>query len=96
MHLFLLLLLSLAQLFSLGHGLRFAHHPVSVDSEVLIVGRPARLTCNFVKYRTESVREITWYLGYSGFNSKIFHYAVTTGSTYFCHVIYCFKVMGQY
>ena len=74
-----LILAILAQCFLLGQSLRFAHNPVSVDSEVLIVGRPARLTCNFVKYRTESVREITWYLGYAGFNTKIFHYAVTTG-----------------
>ncbi|XP_059091785.1 uncharacterized protein LOC131887243 [Tigriopus californicus] len=60
-------------------GLRFAHEPVTVDTDVLIVGKPARLTCNFVKYRTESVREITWFLGYSGFRTKIFGYAVSTG-----------------
>ncbi|TRY69038.1 hypothetical protein TCAL_16484 [Tigriopus californicus] len=29
--------------------------------------------------RTESVREITWFLGYSGFRTKIFGYAVSTG-----------------
>jgi hypothetical protein len=33
-----------------------------------------RLTCNYVKYRTEAVREISWYVGYSGFSTKIFTY----------------------
>jgi hypothetical protein len=52
---------------------------VTVDTQVLIVGRPARLKCNFVKYRTEAVREIKWFAGYTGFTSKIFEYSVTTG-----------------
>jgi len=60
-------------------ALRFAHSPVTVDTEAIIVGRPARLKCNYVKYRTESVRQIKWFAGYPGFKSKIFDFAVTTG-----------------
>ena len=76
---FLLLLSLSALLAAFAEGLRFGHNPVTVDTEALIVGKPAKLTCNFVKYRTESVREISWFLGYSGFNTKIFSYAVSTG-----------------
>ena len=36
-----------------------------------IVGRPAKLTCNYVKFRTESVREIAWFAGYNGINTKV-------------------------
>ncbi len=53
---FFLLLLS----FTLGRALKFGPTPVSVDTEVLIVGRPATLECNYVKYRTETVREVEW------------------------------------
>ena len=53
-------------------------------AQAIIVGRPARLKCNYVKYRTESVRQIKWFAGYksssgSSFSSKIFDFAVTTG-----------------
>ena len=60
-------------------GLRFTSEPVTVDSKVLMVGRPARLTCNFVKYRTENVREIKWFVAYTGFRSEIFRYIISTG-----------------
>ncbi len=60
-------------------ALRFGHNPVTVDTVVLMAGRPSRLKCNYVKYRTESVREIKWYAGYTGFKSKIFEYSITTG-----------------
>ena len=57
---------------------------VSPLPQAIIVGRPARLKCNYVKYRTESVRQIKWFAGYksssgSSFSSKIFDFAVTTG-----------------
>lgn len=68
---FLLLAFVLGLAAEFADALRFAHNPVSVDTEVLIVGRPARLTCNYVKYRTESVREISWFIGYAG--GKIRH-----------------------
>lgn len=61
-------------------ALKFGPTPVSVDTEVLIVGRPARLTCNFVKYRTETVREVDWFVAYSGFRAKVFHFSPTTGA----------------
>ena len=56
----------------------------NVSAQAIIVGRPARLKCNYVKYRTESVRQIKWFAGYksssgSSFRSKIFDFAVTTG-----------------
>ena len=50
-----------------------------MSPQAIIVGRPARLKCNYVKYRTESVRQIKWFAGYPGFKSKIFDFAVTTG-----------------
>jgi hypothetical protein len=56
---------------ALSLSLRFGPKSVSVDTEVLIVGRPARLTCNYVKYRTENVRDIRWYAGYTGFRTKV-------------------------
>ena len=61
-------------------SLKFGPRPVSVDTEVLIVGRPATLTCNYVKYRTETVREVDWYVGYSGFRTRVFHFSTTTGA----------------
>ena len=36
-----------------------------------VVGRPTKLTCNYVKFRTEAVREIAWYAGYNGINTKV-------------------------
>ena len=67
-------------------ALRFAHFPVTVDTDVLVVGKPSKLTCNYVKFRIESVREITWFAGYNGMKMKIFSYNVGTeekeGSSY--------------
>ncbi len=60
-------------------ALKFGPTAVTVDTEVLIVGRQATLTCNYVKFRTETVREIDWFAGYSGFRTRIFHYSTTTG-----------------
>ncbi len=76
----LLLLLLAASSSSPVSGLKFGPNPVSVDTEVLVVGQPARLTCNFVKYRTEAVREVDWFAGYSGFRTRVFHYSATTGA----------------
>ncbi len=75
-----LLLILLASVFPSAQGLRFGPSPVSVDSVVLIVNRPATLTCHYVKYRTESIREIDWFVAYSGFRTKIFHLSVTSGT----------------
>ena len=50
-----------------------------LESQAIIVGRPARLKCNYVKYRTESVRHINWFVGYDTISLKIFDFAVTTG-----------------
>jgi hypothetical protein len=50
------LLLFAALLVAAAEGLRFGHDPVTVDTGVLVVGQPSRLTCNYVKYRTEARR----------------------------------------
>ena len=57
--------------FGLSEALRFSHIPITMDSDVIVVNKPVKLTCNYVKFRTESVREISWYIGYEGFRSKV-------------------------
>ena len=52
-------------------SLRFSHPPITVDSDVILVNKPATLKCNYVKFRTEDIREITWYIGYGGFKGKV-------------------------
>jgi len=61
-------------------ALRFdINDPITVDTDVILVGKPAILKCNYMKFRTENVREISWYIAYDGFKSKIFNYLVTKG-----------------
>jgi len=60
-------------------ALRFSHVPITVDSDVILVNKPAELTCNYVKFRTETVREINWFISYQGFSAKVFTYHVSTG-----------------
>ena len=74
--LLLLLLLSAPEPTS---ALRFSHNPISVDTDVLVVGRPSTLTCNYVKFRIETIREISWFFGYNGMKMKVFNYNVGTG-----------------
>ena len=53
-------------------GLRMKPGPaVTSNMDFLMVGVPARLTCNYIAYRSETVREITWYAGYNGMSSKV-------------------------
>ena len=52
-------------------ALRFSHVPVEVDSDVILVNKPAELKCNYVKFRTETVREINWFISYPGFSAKV-------------------------
>ena len=53
-------------------ALRFdINDPITVDTDVILVGKPAILKCNYMKFRTENVREITWYIAYDGFKSKV-------------------------
>ena len=52
-------------------ALRFSHVPITVDSDVILVNKPAELTCNYVKFRTETVREINWFITYQGFSAKV-------------------------
>ena len=52
-------------------ALRFSHVPITVDSDVILVNKPAELTCNYVKFRTETVREINWFISYQGFSAKV-------------------------
>merc|ERR1719331_3396235 len=60
-------------------ALRFSHVPITVDSDVILVNKPAELTCNYVKFRTETVREINWFISYQGFSAKVFTYHISTG-----------------
>ena len=57
-------LLSIALLAAAAEGFRFAHFPITIDTDFLIVGKPSTVTCNYVKKRVEKVREITWFAGY--------------------------------
>ena len=51
-------------------GLRMKQPAITSSSDILMVGVPARLTCNYIKYQSEKVREITWYAGYNGMSRK--------------------------
>ena len=44
---------------------------ITSSSDILMVGVPARLTCNYIKFQSEKVREITWYAGYNGMSRKV-------------------------
>ena len=56
-------------------ALRFdINDPITVDTDVILVGKPAILKCNYMKFRTENVREISWYIAYDGFKSKVSTY----------------------
>ena len=48
-------------------------------TQVIIVGQPTRLNCNYVKQRSDSVHSVRWYAGYSGVKSKILDLTVETG-----------------
>ena len=61
-------LLSVALLATAAEGFRFAHFPITIDTDFLIVGKPSTVTCNYVKKRVEKVREITWFAGYVTLN----------------------------
>ena len=52
-------------------ALRFSHVPITVDSDVILINKPAELSCNYVKFRTETVREINWFITYQGFSAKV-------------------------
>ena len=58
-------------IFGLSLGLRFSHVPITVESDVILINKPTELTCNYVKFRTETVREINWYMSYQGFSAKV-------------------------
>merc|ERR1712241_735949 len=76
------LLLQTLLIFSLSGlslGLRFSHVPITVESDVILINKPTELTCNYVKFRTETVREINWYMSYQGFSAKVFTYHLSTG-----------------
>ena len=53
------------------NGLRMKQPAITSSSDILMVGVPARLTCNYIKYQSERVREITWYAGYNGMSRKV-------------------------
>ena len=55
-------------------GLRFKQPAITASSDFLMVNVPARLTCNYLKYVSEKVREITWYAGYNGMEQKVLYY----------------------
>jgi len=62
-------------------GLRMKQPAITSSSDILMVGVPARLTCNYIKYQSEKVREITWYAGYNGMSRKIFHHDIAGGQS---------------
>ena len=51
-------------------ALRMKDPAITSSSDILMVGVPARLTCNYIKYQSERVREITWFAGYNGMSRK--------------------------
>ena len=53
------------------NALRMKAPAITSSSDILMVGVPARLTCNYIKYQSERVREITWYAGYNGMSRKV-------------------------
>ena len=53
------------------NALRMKDPAITSSSDILMVGVPARLTCNYIKYQSERVREITWYAGYNGMSRKV-------------------------
>lgn len=53
------------------NGLRMKPTAITSSSDILMVGVPARLTCNYIKYQSEKIREITWYAGYNGMSRKV-------------------------
>jgi len=63
----------------LSLALRFGNIPITVDSDVILVNKPTLLKCNYVKFRTETVREINWFISYKGFSAQIFNFMVSTG-----------------
>ena len=66
-------------------ALRFSHVPITVDSDVILVNKPAELTCNYVKFRTETVREINWFITYQGFSAKV-KFIYSEKATRFCEI----------
>lgn len=58
------------------NGLRFDTDPVTTDTGILTVNRPSKLTCNYVKFKTENVREIVWYAGYNGIKTKVKNFII--------------------
>jgi len=62
-------------------ALRMKDPAITSSSDILMVGVPARLTCNYIKYQSERVREITWYAGYNGMSRKIFHHDIAGGQS---------------
>lgn len=62
-------------------ALRMKDPAITSSSDILMVGVPARLTCNYIKYQSERVREITWFAGYNGMSRKIFHHDIAGGQS---------------
>ena len=70
----LLLVAIIASNYGVVNALRIGHNgqeAITSSSDILMVGVPARLTCNYIKFQSEKVREITWYAGYNGMSRKV-------------------------
>ena len=52
-------------------AIRMKSPAIKLNSDILMVGVPARLTCNYVRMRSEDIRDITWYAGYGGISMKV-------------------------
>ncbi|CAB4054197.1 unnamed protein product [Lepeophtheirus salmonis] len=61
-------------------ALRFTHDPIQMDKGVMEIGTKTKLTCNYVRFRTESIRHIAWRFEYNGVAGKFYDYHVATGA----------------
>jgi len=57
-------------------ALQMKNPAITAGSDILAVGVPVKLTCNYFKFMTEKIRKITWYAGYDGMSSKILEHQV--------------------
>jgi len=78
---FILFFAILANQQGIVEGLRMKPVAITSSSDILMVGVPARLTCNYIKYQSEKIREITWYAGYNGMSRKIYHHDIAGGQS---------------
>ena len=50
---------------------KFTPITVAPDPETILLNKPVELTCNYVKFQSENVREITWYITADDYKHKV-------------------------